>query len=371
MALTLPGKYGIMDIADHDGYFFTTACNDDLLIRTMEPSQSILFGTSSNAPPAITVSQNEVQVRTILPVLDSVYDMGASNRRFNDIFVSGTLHASNLLGYFSGIVENAQVSETALQLTLTSASNDASYFVPFFDTATGPAEAYTNSNLTFNPSSGILASSFEGTLTGTASQANTINIVDDTSINSNVPLSFATGTAGYQSIKVSSSNLLFNPSTGTLSATVFNGSGEDLTNLNATAVSSGTLSFTRLPSTRQLLSTIYPIETTTIGTSPMDLTGLTTVLVIIQDLRTNSSTLTSSLGLGFPADVTLGTLPVSTNAGYKEIITIDLLEGLVIRNNTDFQSFTQLSASSGQTLFFTADPTPFGQFGKITIYGIK
>jgi hypothetical protein len=74
----------------------------------------------------------------------------------------------------------------------------------------------------------------------------TVTISDDTTTNGNRYLSFVAATSGTAStLNVASTKLTFNPSTGTLNATVFSGSGASLTSLNASNVSSGTLALGR------------------------------------------------------------------------------------------------------------------------------
>jgi hypothetical protein len=67
-------------------------------------------------------------------------------------------------------------------------------------------------------------------------------ITDDTSSSATYYPSLAVATSGAMTTaKVSSTKLTFHPDTGTLSATIFSGSGASLTNLNASNISSGTV----------------------------------------------------------------------------------------------------------------------------------
>lgn len=70
---------------------------------------------------------------------------------------------------------------------------------------------------------------------------------DDTTSNTTYYPAMATATSGAMlTAKVSSTKLSFNPDTGTLYATAFSGSGENLTNLNASNLSSGVIDPERL-----------------------------------------------------------------------------------------------------------------------------
>jgi hypothetical protein len=69
-----------------------------------------------------------------------------------------------------------------------------------------------------------------------------VTVTDDTSTNSTRYPLFASSTSGSLStVFTSSTKYQYNPSTGTLSTTIFSGSGASLTSLNASQVSSGTL----------------------------------------------------------------------------------------------------------------------------------
>lgn len=69
----------------------------------------------------------------------------------------------------------------------------------------------------------VVAPTFTGDLTGTASLASTSTIADDTTTNATMyPLWVPTG-AGSRALKISTTKLSFNPSTGTLTTTIFGG----------------------------------------------------------------------------------------------------------------------------------------------------
>ena len=74
-----------------------------------------------------------------------------------------------------------------------------------------------------------------------------ITVADESNDTTCFPL-FSTGQTGNQSPKTGS-NLTFNSSTGSLSATVFSGNGSALTNLNASALTTNTVNANRLPNT--------------------------------------------------------------------------------------------------------------------------
>ena len=78
----------------------------------------------------------------------------------------------------------------------------------------------------------ITATSFVGSLTGTATTATNITLADESSDTTCFPI-FATDATGNQAPKTDSSALTYNASTGTLSATAFSGDGSGLTGVSA------------------------------------------------------------------------------------------------------------------------------------------
>ena len=97
----------------------------------------------------------------------------------------------------------------------------------------------------------VAASSFVGDGSGLTGAGSTV--VDDTSTNQTIYPVLTSQTSGtITSSKVSTSKLSFNPSTGTVSAIGFSGSGANLTSLNASNLSSGTVPAARITSTSAL-----------------------------------------------------------------------------------------------------------------------
>jgi hypothetical protein len=122
-------------------------------------------------------------------------------------------------------------------------------YFPFFDKATGNASAYTNTSINVNPSTGVVsATGFSGA--GTSLTSLTATNINGTVATANVSLydsvtEFTTNQTFYpqfsniattgNSLTGVSSSLSYNPSTGALSSTSFNGVGTF-----STATTSGT-----------------------------------------------------------------------------------------------------------------------------------
>jgi hypothetical protein len=80
--------------------------------------------------------------------------------------------------------------------------------------------------------------------TGTAAIATNVTVTDNTSLAATVYPTWVTANTGNLPPEVSSTKLSFNPSTGTLSSTVFAGSGASLTNIPNTALTNSSITIT-------------------------------------------------------------------------------------------------------------------------------
>jgi hypothetical protein len=111
---------------------------------------------------------------------------------------------------------------------------------------TGATSANTASALVSRDASGnFSANVVTATLSGAASSAGSATILNDVVTNATYYPTFVNFTSGNQIVKTSSTKLTYNPSTGTLSATAFSGSGASLTsipNASTTAASANTAS---------------------------------------------------------------------------------------------------------------------------------
>lgn len=107
-----------------------------------------------------------------------------------------------------------------------------------------------------------------------ATNSTNVAITDDTTTNATMYLSWVTANTGNLPVKVTSTKLTFNPSTGALSATSFAGSGASLTSLTA-----GNLTGT-IPSSVLGNSSVY-IGTTSVAlnrsSANLALTGITSI----------------------------------------------------------------------------------------------
>jgi len=159
---------------------------------------------------------------------------------------SGTLTTTN----FSGNATTATTANTATNATnvgttsnTTTASNCP---IGFFINSSGTQAVQVNTNLNFQPTTNTLrATTFEGALTGTASSATNVGITsDNTSGTYYLPFVKTSGTGGKPLyIDDTTGPLTYNPSTATLTASVFvggtiNGTSGVLLQYNGTTQSS-------------------------------------------------------------------------------------------------------------------------------------
>lgn len=157
-----------------------------------------------------------------------------SSLKTNDTINIGTTSVS--LDRASGALTlNGVTVDNSTNIAVTNdAATNATYY-PVFSTATSgntPVKV-SSTKLTYNPSTGTLTSTyFVGDGSGlTNIPATNLSITNDTSTNTIYYPVFSVSSSGNSTIKASSSKLQYNPSTGTLTATKFVGDGISLTNL--------------------------------------------------------------------------------------------------------------------------------------------
>jgi hypothetical protein len=121
------------------------------------------------------------------------------------------------------------------------------------------------------------ANTITASLTGTAANATNITITNDAATAVSVYPTWVTANTGNLPAKTTSAALSFVPSTGTLSATIFNGSGANLTNLNGSNVATGTVADARIASA--LTSKTYNGLTVTTTTGTLTITNAKTLNV--------------------------------------------------------------------------------------------
>ena len=107
-----------------------------------------------------------------------------------------------------------------------------------------------NGTVVLNNGSG---SGTDSTFTGTSTNATHVQVTDNENTNENNPITFvenAQTSSGNHGLEMDG-DLTYNPSTGTVASTAFSGNGSALTSLNASNISSGTIASARVPTLNQ------------------------------------------------------------------------------------------------------------------------
>lgn len=107
-----------------------------------------------------------------------------------------------------------------------------------------------------------------------ATNTTNVGVTNDAATATSVYIAWVGANTGNNAVKTTSAALSFVPSTGTLSATVFSGSGASLTSLNGTNISSGTVADARIASA--LTSKTYNGLTLTAASTGFTIAGGTT-----------------------------------------------------------------------------------------------
>jgi hypothetical protein len=165
-----------------------------------------------------------------------------------------------------------------------------------------------------------------------------VGVTNDAATATSVYIAWVGANTGNNAIKTTSAALSFVPSTGTLSATVFSGSGASLTNLNGSNVATGTVADARIASA--LTGKTYNGLTLTAAATGFTIAGGTT-----------SKTLTVNNTLAFSGtDSTTMTFP-SSSSTVMTLATPGTLTGtLTLRAGTATAGTAPLYLQSGTNL---------------------
>lgn len=175
------------------------------------------------------------------------------------------------------------------------------------------AGSYTLSSITVD-AQGRITSASSGSVTYPA-------ITNDTTTNSTHYVVFEDVTTGSAStVKVSSTKLTFNPSTGVLAATTFSGSGASLTSIPNSALTNSAITFGS--TSTSLGGTVSALNAVSVGASSASTGAFTTLSASSTVSGTGFSTYLASppaIGGSAAAAGTFTTLTASTSASLKAI----------------------------------------------------
>jgi hypothetical protein len=202
-----------------DGLVASISKNNDLFITTDQ-------GLQMNCLKEMVVSSATNNIRLYNPS-GGVYidkNIGASDGNIT----AGEMYANSFTGSLIGNASTASISSSSNSVFCNNTSANLVHYITFVDSnVSGYRTPQATNGLSFNPNSNILtATSFNGSLTGTASASTTITLTsDNTSGTYYLPFSKLNGGTGRSLfIDDTTGPLTYNPSTSTLTATNFTGS---------------------------------------------------------------------------------------------------------------------------------------------------
>ena len=186
------------------------------------------------------------------------------------------INATTVTAGLAGTATNAdfinvdEKNDNTTYQILFNTTNGSGYQRPYIDT--------DNAHLTYNPSTNTLfglaqvtSTNFTGDLTGTADQADDIN-VDGKNDSTEYQVIFSnSGATGYQRMFIDSTNgansLKYNPGTQTLTVSNFVGNGSQVTNLDGGNVATGVINADRLPDASTTAQGVAQLNTSITSTS--------------------------------------------------------------------------------------------------------
>jgi len=354
--------------------------NSDLSLRTAGSTRITMDSSKCEFNvPAIPGTSDGVALGSTSKMWSDLFLASGSVVNFNNGDVTLT-HSSNTLtvaggnlaatfvgditGDVTGNASGSSGSCTGNAATATEATNvtasannstNETVYPTFVDGATGTQGIETDTGLTYNPSNGNLTSTrFTGDLVGTASVATTVTITDNESTNETNPLVFVAGgdTDGGNLGLETDGDLLYNPSTATLTCDTFAGNAS-----TATALATSRTFRTNLASTSTAgftgAANCTPGVTGTLAVGNGG-TGVTTMTALKNALDdetwTFANNITGTLATAAQTNITsLGTLTALT------VDDINLnAKTLTITGDTS-DTFTIVTGANGATTLTTTD----------------
>jgi len=313
---------------------------------------SIVYNTGSNATAFLTHSGAGGSILVTLGTTGVGWTNGSN------LFVGSATTAANIGGGGAGSIPFNTGSNATSFLTHSGAGG--SILVTLGTTGVG----WTNgSNLSV------------GSATNATNTTNTA-ITDDTSSSSSQYITWVGGTSGNQAQKVTSTRLTFVPSTGTLSATNFSGSGANLTSV-VNSLSAGNTYLLVSASTGTINVANIGVQTLT-GTANQVLVNSTSgsattgtiTLTLPQDINTTSSPSFANISLTTGTSSTLATVGSSPTSIVNKQYVDNLASGLdihasvrAIQTSSIGASYIQPSTGSGVGASLWS--TSFGAFPSI------
>ena len=205
------------------------------------------------------------------------------------------------------------------------------------------ADAYETALNVVNPTADrtVLIPNEDGTLltTGTSVLASTISVADNESTNENNAILFAADASYTGTVSIESDgDLHYNPSTGTVAATIFSG-----------ALSGNATTATALATGRTIASTGDVTWTSASFDGSGNVTGTAAIgsgVIVNDDVNTSAAIAMSKTALVDGTGLTLSTNTLSVDAAQTQITSVGTLTGLVIADDGNIGSASDTDAIS-------------------------
>ena len=127
------GQFGRMKLAASNSQVFTNSLVNDLLIYNSTPNSKVLIGSTNtfNEVAPLTITSNVISLHNlevngtttisgdILPTENEMYNLGSSNMRFKDLFLSGNtivLGNTSISSRTSNSISIAAIEDTPVTL---------------------------------------------------------------------------------------------------------------------------------------------------------------------------------------------------------------------------------------------------------------
>ena len=247
-------------------------------IVTASQSQTAFIGVSTGADKVLIEQKNDSTGYQVM-FTDNNEDgyaagyIDTDNLQFTYNPSTQILTVNEVVGSLTGIATGAD------NINIDSQAGNTNYQITFSDPGTyGYQRQYIDSQsarFVYNPSSNTLsvtnitATTVTAGLAGTATNADNIN-VDEKNDNTDYQVLFSDNQgAGYQRpyIDSDSGQFKYNPSTQTLTAGNIAGAGDNITNLDGSNISQGTINADRIPDASTSAQGVVQLETSISSTS--------------------------------------------------------------------------------------------------------
>jgi len=252
------GAGSISIAAVNNGTVTSVASGNGMNFTTITGSGTVTMGTPSTLTTATTNATTTTSHTHAITTASANTVSTIVARDASGNFSAGTITAS-----LSGNATTATTATNATNVALTTSATSSAFKVPFANTTVSTTGNYgllqdSAAEFTYNPSTNTLTvGTVSGALSGNATTAttattatNATNVAVTTSATASafkVPFANTTvsTTGNYGLLQDSEATFTYNPSTNTLTAGTFSGSGASLTTLNASNLSSGTVAVAR------------------------------------------------------------------------------------------------------------------------------